>query len=1412
MPNRQQLIALLTENTQFGDNELVLNHEAIAIVVKHHLKDSFSTAPLFVLAGPEDLRALLPLLSLENEGQKASILIRPYIHSMTLIIRREKDGIKAFLFDSQAWGVRYYPNRLIIEALQQSFSTVQIILSSKAVQNQTDNRGCTGYALSVLESSVQHCDQLFDELGELTLQKIDDYPNTFQLPPDQLPLSLGPLTKTENNTKNMDRLTMLEAILEKYYSTNGHLDAEKVARTVKEMQGLPLFEQCAYISPMYPLTIDLEKQQIIVSFKNKDSLYGNFLIYSQQIFPGSVNLANSRFILSDATTEITVNYEANCFKLTYSANNLAVLPHRLLENSKDLYKQHMRQELALHVFSAYLTQEIELTKIFQNNGKGGFSPDQVQLILQHLLSKNREVYVPTMEELFSDAALPTVQAKSMVFGFPANDHHQIAVWVDLNEAGKAMLATLYDSYDSQKIASVYSQKLQRCLGNSCPMHFAKSCYQQQVDKWSCGVHVIANLVYLCEPINKETSDKQHKPYLDVRSKARTYYQAYQCQKKQDAQLSVIRQAAAQQNAELLHVLETAIAHHDSFSALQNFLQYEKQCPQQDQSLTEILDRYRVKHPHDTAGRSILQLLSVYDEPVEARKKISAYLDLVVLSQSQSLIYDSSLTDFFFHFSQYMGVETKDFTKEQLKSLLDILLSGKPTKEILKIVSEVANVQIAKYISHVYSKQPISLPIIEHTTFLQHVAQHIINLLGKLNTDKKIEQDRIAHEDELRKRDLNNKISEIKAILSQHLTLDCLNEDTIEALSSFTKYHFLCSFMNNKKFFPPECSMEKKAEIVVFISKLSSYENPTFCQMLQQFPTMAGRELIQWYQHMIRSPLELGKALDLLSSENQNYLLTWHKETIETLDDLSTILRGLSAENQLKFEEQYQDKIRNNHDRALILRSLSSENQLKFVEQYQDNIKNNHDRALILRSLSSENQLKFVEQYQDKIRNSDDLVTILRGLSSENQLKFVEQYQDKIRNSDDLATILRGLSSENQLKSAEQYNCKIDNLATVLRALTKDCHRLDFAMQHQNKINTALVLADVLKALSLADQLALATSHETLINTGNDLATVLRALTACHRLDFATRHRDKINTALVLADVIKALPTAADQLAVATSHETLINTGNDLATVLHALTACHRLDFATRHRDKINTALVLADVIKALPTAADQLALATSHETLINTGDNLTTVLHALTKDCHRLDFATRHQDKIRAPQALAATIKTLDSDDRLAFALRALKQNNSAIHADIPMIISSLPTKDKRSFINQYDGVGIIPLSNLPALYIFIPKDKRESVILKTLTAVFEKQKQYDTCSNLIMLENMLDVLPKEIVKSYFSQNSDPVVKAFFTSKILPYCNSVMDTIIPAKKPCFFQPDPNPSLVNKETNISPPAYKPFGNT
>lgn len=193
----QSFVEKLTSNhSQFNHEDQRFNHEALALFLAHAL--TLKGKPSFVVAGSEDLRALLATISLSEEGEEVYILIRPYIHCMALYARYHDNQLYFVLFDSQNWGLRYYPTRLVLDAIAQYFPDAIVLQTNDTLQHQNVQRGCTEYSLFFIEYCAEQseafiqqvlAEQLLPLINTLTekndperLALYKRYSNTFVIP------------------------------------------------------------------------------------------------------------------------------------------------------------------------------------------------------------------------------------------------------------------------------------------------------------------------------------------------------------------------------------------------------------------------------------------------------------------------------------------------------------------------------------------------------------------------------------------------------------------------------------------------------------------------------------------------------------------------------------------------------------------------------------------------------------------------------------------------------------------------------------------------------------------------------------------------------------------------------------------------------------------------------------------------------------------------------------------------------------------------------------------------------------------------------------------------------------------------------------------------------------------------------
>lgn len=261
MPNARELYLLPHRQVA---NPAMLNHEDIALLAESLLEANEKQS--FVLAGAEDLRALLPKLMLCSDGDEAFILIRPFIHSMGLYLHFEAGKVQALLFDSQNYGWRYYPSRLIAEVLSGFFENIRIIFSGSELQSKEVQEGCTEYSLAFLQYCLKHGKLLFKNyakpeqchsIEQTSLLEVE------QLNEEAFPEELKSIAMAKqpdwHSIVREQYLAQLERLLEDegYNSLDENTFITKIMKKVMTMQGV-------YQAPSHPsLRLPLYKVSII---------------------------------------------------------------------------------------------------------------------------------------------------------------------------------------------------------------------------------------------------------------------------------------------------------------------------------------------------------------------------------------------------------------------------------------------------------------------------------------------------------------------------------------------------------------------------------------------------------------------------------------------------------------------------------------------------------------------------------------------------------------------------------------------------------------------------------------------------------------------------------------------------------------------------------------------------------------------------------------------------------------------------------------------------------------------------------------------------------------------------------------------------------------------------------------------
>ncbi|CAM2822594.1 hypothetical protein [Legionella worsleiensis] len=669
MPNHIDLLNL--SDNQFNNN-VQLNHEALALLVLHDLR--IHNTQSFMLAGSEDLAALLPKLHLQDEGAEALILFRPLVHCIAIYMRVVNNQVHAYLFDPQGLGMRYSPVPPALDCLRAFFPDARIILSTDELQTRSHNQGCAQYSYFFLSYCAEQGTHLFtDYASPDNCQAAEDSNRVEYHVRDNLPETLKQIAMSVNPhwyvEYRKEQLLLLDQLIHAYYvDEHQQIDKQRVISVVKTLQGIDL--------PIVKFFSDHRESTTRIVSKEGGRLevhldvipHSNCLLYSRQLLP--VKSADSLFCLFDGIPGILVSHDPVGSKLVIDAASRSDLMGALADlqhHEERLWNAHMRQLGGLQAVINDIRFELELQEICQN-ADGGFTQHQVQLALQAALESKQSVYVPGIEMMSGEKAVFSLDSlredgyRHVAFSFQSSSHHQIAVWITLGEAAHAV--ALYDSNGNASITAEAKQRLQDmlCLETRDSFQSVAFPFPHQSDEWSCGVHVFDLLTHLAE-----VNDLSH---LGIRQKAKCLYTLYYQEANRIQALELARAKNQQRIQTLLdrieqyrqnHILSASSNGGDFLTPVSDYL---KKAYQSRLSFSELLNGY------DGSDR---QMLSLILKIADKRHNMSSsgwrvVFNLVEGRQLPPAMHRRILPVFQKEISE-------DLSHEQRTSLIDIITNG-----------------------------------------------------------------------------------------------------------------------------------------------------------------------------------------------------------------------------------------------------------------------------------------------------------------------------------------------------------------------------------------------------------------------------------------------------------------------------------------------------------------------------------------------------------------------------------------------------------------------------------------------------------------------------------------------------------------------------------------------------------------
>jgi hypothetical protein len=601
-----QLISFAAAN-QHRDR---FNYEAIGIYLQHQNEKVWHNHPVYLAAGSEDLRVLLARLPLQLDGDEAYIFVRPYVHAMLVSMQRISGKLVTYVFDPQGWGLRYYPTRLIIQALIDIYPDNHIFLSMAEIQSQSTQRGCTEYTLACLDYLLQPGNIWMSTLTPQAASQAEMGARVYQLLNHIYPECLKELSAQEAFEKNV---AQLEQSLNQHYKNEDLLNKDRIKKIMRKIQGFELIPWQRDLPALYNIEVKLAQASVVLQFPHKDYVHANCLIYTTSPYPLPNN--DLHFVLKD-NPAIKVLHDANAQTLSIQAKSIETLQkalEELAENSDRYRSNQMHQELGLRNAIADIKLAIDTEQELQqvmDDKKGGMDARQVLQALRYIFRNDQsDIYIPHYVELSgADAMINLDVLRDRGFSYllstipVLNSAHQVAIKIDL--ADKKNKISVYDSESPSQLVYGIEKRLKNLFTSEIIVIPEALCFKEQsnADRWSCGVHVIANV----EAAMARRSSQLNTALL-VKDLAKTYLQSWRYQQDYDDEQAQAQEERRKFNADLYEAL---CKHPNKLDYLIQFLsgfvgnkhsELQKATP-----LHELLIRYTKAHAQDKLGQLILK--------------------------------------------------------------------------------------------------------------------------------------------------------------------------------------------------------------------------------------------------------------------------------------------------------------------------------------------------------------------------------------------------------------------------------------------------------------------------------------------------------------------------------------------------------------------------------------------------------------------------------------------------------------------------------------------------------------------------------------------------------------------------------------------------------------------------------------
>lgn len=1211
----------------------------------------------YVLGGSADFSAILPKLRLIKEGDEAAILIRPFIHNMVVYMRVMDSKIKCFIADSQGWNWRYYPTRNLIAALNEHFGErAQIVLPTTPLQAREVNRGCSIFAQLFLKYFTEKGKHFFQELANLPInteenqklkEKIKGWGIALRseiilLQKDSLPLSL--ISRLNQNFSTTEAFFEGSPWLKGTMTIQTSLLMEQDNKFQKETQGivvaneemLPSLLKWQHLdhedleigveeSSIYQLEINKigEKYAFKVNFGKGNSgqnqiMFGNCIAYANVNFPKDVTSENLQTIFADMKPEIRVDMHESSLTIYADSEEelLTFFSKKLLskEYQLQLYRQGMTQQLALSFFAYEALECVKMSQRKHATTGGLFLGEVNAALLYFITAYGRDTIGVVQESLgFKNEKLlqkiidlMDAGKGKIVFSIDAGKTHQVAVIIDK----KTEKISVIDSHGlDQGLKNV-----EKLLGSHS--YFKKFTFSsekppvlQETDHWTCGVHVILNILDdLGEIADRKNIDMDEWLRKILRASEVTERENLQRQDKMIVRDRLIDAVIElhEQNELLMPSLILFLKSHVRDSSLVTFGELKQQENYKSLNLTEkekdvlhlIYSLTEANFEQGVAERIIGSGLKFIARPeseiayIEFKEKGKKNSDLA--TQISNLLEEQYLNE---HLDQLKSVSSK---KSRLLKWFESLISHKLT--IKDFVDSEALTALTTWIDKEGNKSNISTEKLY--SWLDYLLFNKLNLL----VIKLLENERSAWNEAkkqkysietLRNQEIQLGIDKISKLLGLQDTQE--HKDILQWLSQ----------LKGKLFLIPPQGWEKiiraaRFDIILLDTIIKDHENTEYSNFfLSAIKTLLDKgdeeQALQlchdpYIQENLKGNFGILEASLLMPASSQEKFLRNNLKTIESyfvflnqqtgkpIPSLES-LSELTTKNVMQlFLEMINYK--DFDDYTNVLGVLPTSLNVYLLKQAMPPIVTIEQLGLFLLTLPETRRLAVIKTYYHLI-TEEYLAPVIDTLPTHIRYDFLNDYlQSKPKTylfyDNNLLAILKNLTSndiDRLVKNYPQFLRNIHVLSGVIKKVLND-RAIHYAETYQNLISSAQDLQKILTVLPSEYHSKFIEKNSQLIATPLDASLIMPFIAIDKKLAFIEKYKDKIAT---IKDVVALAQNLSEgeKGTFIKPYLSLIKDGYELSQITAFLRQDEMLDFIIKRIDLVHSAGELLALLRVV---------------------------------------------------------------------------------------------------------------------------------------------------------------------------------------------------------------------------------------